>query len=159
MKLPAPSREQLEALLAQGFNATQLARAELVSDVLGFVHAVDWSERWLLGLLAFHAAWWGAALALRRSADATMVLLVALLATVRAAEPLNTLARAHWRAFAGQDYFDTRGVFVSVTYSAPLLVLAFLVLLNGLRLACRLLVQVKRKEFAAAARAKRKKEG
>ena len=155
----APSREQLESLLAQGVNATQLAKAEFVHDVLGFVHAVDWTERWLLALCGWHLAWWVAAIALRRSADGQMALLVALLGATYAAERLNSVAHEHWREFAGQDYFDRRGVFVSVVYSLPMLVLAFFVLLNGLRLASRLLIQVKRKEISASVRSKAKAKG
>ena len=49
------------------------------------------------------------------------------------AERLNRLAGEHWKEFAAQNYFDERGVFVSVMLSAPLLCVAFFILLNALR--------------------------
>ena len=49
------------------------------------------------------------------------------------AERLNRLASENWKEFAMQNYFDERGVFVSVMLSAPLLCVAFFILLNALR--------------------------
>jgi hypothetical protein len=46
------------------------------------------------------------------------------------AEQLNALAGAHWQSFAGQDYFDERGVFFSALVSAPLLCLMFVILVS-----------------------------
>ena len=154
---PSNSREQLEALLAAGLNATSIARTEFIHDVMGFVHAIDWSERWLLGLAAFHCWTWIVAIMLR-SADAQMVLLIALLGAVYSAEWLNTFAREHWQEFAGQNYFDKRGVFISVMYSMPLLCLAFFVLISGLRNAGKLLVKVKRKELRQKQKEKQKEK-
>ena len=62
-----------------------------------------------------------------------MVLLVCILGMVYVAEYLNTFAAARWREFAGQNYFDKRGVFISVMYSAPLLCASMFLLLNALR--------------------------
>jgi hypothetical protein len=46
------------------------------SDVMGFYHAVNWSERWLLGLAALHVIIWSTMILTRRSNDAQMVLLI-----------------------------------------------------------------------------------
>jgi hypothetical protein len=53
-------------------------------------------------------------------------------AFVLGAEAVNGLGQDHWRLFASQDYFDKNGVFVTIVLSAPMLVLCFLMLLNGL---------------------------
>ena len=45
-------------------------------------------------------------------------------ASVYCAEYINDFAGRHWEDFAGQNYFDKNGVFVSVMFSAPLLVVA-----------------------------------
>lgn len=50
--------------------------ASFYADAMGFVHAIDWSERWLLGLLALHLVIWVLAISLRQSHDMQMVLLV-----------------------------------------------------------------------------------
>jgi len=152
-----PPKNVLEQLI-EGKNVTGLSDAahDFYNDVLGFVHAVDWNERWLLGLGAFHVFVWVVMIASRRNSDAQMVLLVTILGLVYSAEWINSLAADHWQEFARQNYFDRRGVFVSIMFSAPLLCAALLVLLNSLRAASSLLIQVKRKELRVAARAKAK---
>ena len=72
------------------------------------------------------------------------------------AERLNRLAGENWKEFALQNYFDERGVFVSVMLSAPLLCVAFFVLINALKSAASLLIVVKRMEFKQDARKKAK---
>jgi TRAP-type uncharacterized transport system fused permease subunit len=98
---------------------------------------------------------WAVAIATRRSEEFQMVLLLFVLGAVYCAEWINGLARSHWEEFAGQNYFDKRGVFVSIMFSAPLLGVAMFVLLNALRSASRLLIQVKRRELRAKARQKK----
>ena len=46
----------------------------------GFYHAVDWSEPWLKGLLAFHVTVWVLAIATRRLNDVQIVLLLSICA-------------------------------------------------------------------------------
>lgn len=70
---------------------------------------------------------------------------------------MNRVAGENWELFAGQNYFDRRGVFISVMFSAPLLCAAFFVLLNALRSASRLLIEVKRKQIRSEIREKKKK--
>ena len=151
-----PTIDALERILSSAnFSG---AYRDAKSDFMGFVHAIDWSERWLLALGAYHIFIWSLVVALRRSQDAQMVLLFVILASVYTAEYINAFAGEHWREFAGQNYFDRRGVFISIMYSAPLLCAAMFILLNALRTASRLLVQVKRRELRANARQKAKKQ-
>lgn len=53
------------------------------------------------------------------------------MAIVYNAEALNKLGRQHWQSFAGQNYFDPTGVFMSAVVSGPLLVVMFIVLVRG----------------------------
>ena len=76
--------DSIKAMLA-GANFT-VASAEFYSDVLGFYHAVDWTERWLIALVAFHIQLWVIAVALRHSDNVQMVLLV-LIRTRRSGMP------------------------------------------------------------------------
>lgn len=85
-----------------------------------------------------------------------MALLCAVLGAVYFAERINGLAAEHWRAFASQNYFDNRGVFVAVLYCTPLLCAAFFILINALRTTAALLVQVKRKELQVKNKASRR---
>lgn len=49
---------------------------------------------------------------------------------VYSAERLNALGTRHWQKFAGQNYFDTRGIFTSALLSAPLMITMFAVLVR-----------------------------
>ena len=51
-------------------------------------------------------------------------------ALVRCLEPLNALARQHWKAFARQNYFDPHGIFVGAVVAAPLLLSMFVALVR-----------------------------
>lgn len=55
-------------------------------------------------------------------------------AGVYLAENMNALLAYNWRSFAGQNYFDTHGVFVSILWSGPLLVIAVIILVRFFRL-------------------------
>ena len=68
------------------------------------------------------------------------------------AETLNGLCAKRWEKFATQNYFDERGVPAGIMLCAPLLALAFAMLLNFLVMASSMLVTVKRAEFRGKAR-------
>ena len=67
----------LQRILAET-NSTSfsVAARDFYSDVMGFVHAVDWSERWLLTLLAFHSFVWMLVILTRKWNDFQMAMLV-----------------------------------------------------------------------------------
>jgi len=77
---------------------------------------------------------------------------------VYSAEWLNRLGSTHWRSFATQNYFDERGVFISVLFSAPLLVIAFGLLINALRTTARLLIDVKKLQFQKEKKARDRRD-
>ena len=76
--------------------------------------------------------------------------------TVYVAEWINRQAGAHWQEFAGQNYFDKRGVFISLVFCAPLLAAAFVILINALHATSKLLVEVKKRELRSKAATQRK---
>eukprot|EP00882_Tetradesmus_deserticola_P015009 GHRQ01015976.1.p5 GENE.GHRQ01015976.1~~GHRQ01015976.1.p5 ORF type:complete len:100 (-),score=22.38 GHRQ01015976.1:815-1114(-) len=49
-------------------------------------------------------------------------------------ERINGLAGDHWEAFAGQDYFDSHGIFYSIVVSGPAVFNLFAVLVSRLLL-------------------------
>ena len=143
-------------MLASLRSMRQNATGSFVDDVMGFYHAIDWSERWLLALLFFHLCVWLVVVGTRRHNTVQMVLLVALLAVVRSAEWINGVAGRHWELCASQQYFDKHGVFVSVMLSVNLLLAAFFILGNALRASVAMLIEVKKKEFKHEAKRKAK---
>ena len=51
-----------------------------------------------------------------------VVLFLALCGLARAAEYINAALGQRWRSFATQNYFDPRGVFMSVLFSGPIVI-------------------------------------
>ncbi|KAF3516498.1 hypothetical protein DY000_02060272 [Brassica cretica] len=74
------------------------------------------------------------------------------------AESLNRLLRKNWKSFSTQNYFDPHGVFLSVIWSGPLLVIAMIILINTLFSLCYLIVKWKRAELRDRARLARSKQ-
>ena len=128
----------------------------LHDSVMGFYHAVDWSERWLQGLLLFHATLFLAAFLTRRVLPVQGGIFVGACALVYFAERINAACHARWQSFATQDYFDPRGVFAGVVFSAPLLAVVAFQMLYNLYAASNLLVAVKRAELQRGIRNKKK---
>ena len=127
--------------------------------VRGFVHAVDWSERWIQGLLAAQAAVFVAVLATRRSVRAQLVLFAVCGGAIYLAERLNALAGVHWESFASQNYFDKQGVFAAAMLSGPLLLDLVVIQVNILVLLVKDLIKLKRMELRQRARERASEEG
>lgn len=53
------------------------------------------------------------------------------MAAVYTAERLNAVLAARWQSFATQPYFDKQGIFISAVYSAPLLLIMFVILVGN----------------------------
>lgn len=123
-----------------------------------FRSAITWSENFILGLIAFQVLMFVLSLAVsRRDGPLTPRVCVLLFIgiVVRSAERLNSLGSQHWKSFATQDYFDSRGVFVGIMLCGPLLLDCLMMLFMFLREASTLVVQVKKEELK---RKKKKKD-
>lgn len=111
-----------------------------------FRHAITWTEPFVIGILAFHVVMflftvWASRK--QRSLAPRVILMLVILGIVRMAETLNDLGAKQWRLFATQNYFDRRGIFVSIMLCAPLLLDSLLMMLLFLREASQLLIEVK----------------
>ena len=116
---------------------------------VGFFHAIDWTEAWLRALLASHAVLLSTVLIYRKSERIQGALFCACTTVVLAAERLNALGNARWESFAGQNYFDERGRFISIVLSTPLLVVTIVILINLLAIMTGMMVEVaKRRRYA-----------
>lgn len=131
---------------------TNGTKGSFSDDVQGFVHAIDWSEQWLRVLAAFHVCVWLLVFFTRRINNVQIGLLLSILALVYSAEWINHICAQRWHHFSGQNYFDKRGVFFSVMFSTPLLIAAFVILINALRNAAHLLIAVKKQQFKSERR-------
>lgn len=141
--------QNLSAELRSGFGPAY-------DQFLGFFHAIDWKEPWLMGLLGFHVLLLLIVIFSKRHVNFQMCLFILALSGVYLAERLNRFLGAHWKSFATQNYFDPYGLFLSVLWSGPLLIVAMLILINTLFSLCNLIVRWKRAELRHRARLEKK---
>jgi len=52
-----------------------------------------------------------------------------------AGETINSQGRAHWKAFADENYFDESGLFVTIVYGIPLVINSVVALVRTLKTA------------------------
>lgn len=120
-----------------------------------FRSAINWSEPFVLGLIAFQIIMFFVCLYVSqrdRALAPKLVVMTFIFIVVRSAEWLNTKGEEHLESFATQDYFDNRGLFLAIMLCGPLLLDVFMMLIFFMKEASSLLVAVKRTEI------KRKKE-
>ncbi|XP_068662408.1 uncharacterized protein [Aristolochia californica] len=127
-------------------------------NFIGFFHAIDWKEPWLIGLMSFHVVLLLLVIITRRNINFQMCMFLVALTGVYLAENINTLLARNWRSFAGQNYFDPHGVFLSVLWSGPLILDSIIILVNSLISLCYLIVRWKTAELRHRARVSRGKQ-
>ncbi|KAK8623996.1 hypothetical protein V6N13_065355 [Hibiscus sabdariffa] len=103
-------------------------------NFMGFFHAIDWKEPWLVSLLAFHVVLLIVTIFSRKNTNFQMCLFLLTLLGIYFAESLNRFLGDNWKKFATQNYFDPSGLFLSVLWSGPLLTIAIIILFVGKRL-------------------------
>ena len=82
-------------------------------------------QPWIVGLLSFHLSVATLAFLTRKLPNAQIAIFLWICGMVYLAQYLNPLAAKHWEELGfTQNYFDSRGVFISAMYSAPLLAVA-----------------------------------
>ena len=129
-----------------------------VDTFVGFFHAVDWKEPWLIGMISFHAILLLVTIISRRNINFQLILSALTFSGVFLAEKLNTFLGQNWKSFSSQNYFDPQGLFISVMWSGPLLLITILILVNTLVTLCMLMVRWKRAELKHRAREARSKQ-
>ena len=145
--------DRMNTTLTQTHNQTILPQARpqtLTEHFQAFKSAINWSEKFILGLIVFQIVMFLLCFWVSRKDRGLaprLILMAVIFVIVRSAEWLNDLGEEHWESFATQDYFDKRGIFVAIMLSGPLLLDVLMMLLFFIREASVLLVQVKRTEI------------
>lgn len=119
----------------------------LYDIVMGFIHAINWNERWIQSVLLFHSLLLLTALIYRRSSTVQLSIFLVALAVVGCAQPLNSLGAEYWEDFATQPYFDKYGAFFSAVVSCPLMLVMLVVLINCIVIAVSEMVELQRRQL------------
>ncbi|EDV19386.1 uncharacterized protein TRIADDRAFT_33664 [Trichoplax adhaerens] len=91
---------------------------------------IDWTERWLLGLVAFHVICLLFILSSGHRTNLQTILFLALLLMTWSTQFVNEYAAQNWRSFASQQYFDSQGLFISIVFSAPALINCLIIVVS-----------------------------
>ncbi|CAL5417299.1 unnamed protein product [Camellia sinensis] len=128
-------------------------------NFIGFFHAIDWTGTLVNILDVVRCCVATSSNHLKEEYQFSDVFVSSCtLAGVYFAETLNSSLRDNWKSFAGQNYFDPQGLFLSVLWSGPLLVIAIIILVNTLFSLCYLIVRWKRAELRHRARLSHNKQ-
>ncbi|XP_051962180.1 transmembrane protein 18 [Xyrauchen texanus] len=93
-----------------------------ITSAWTFLQSIDWSEPWLMGLLALHVLCFAFTILSCKYYRLQICHFLLMVAMVYSAEYLNELAAMNWRSFSKFQYFDSKGMFISLVYSVPLLI-------------------------------------
>lgn len=121
-----------------------------MENIEAFRSAINWTEPFIIGVVAFQIVMFVLALMISRQnvgMGPRLTVMVFIALVVRTAERWNALCAQHWERIATQNYFDKNGVFVAVVVCCPLLLDCLIMLLMFVREAAGLLVKVKTNEM------------
>lgn len=92
-----------------------------ISDFVSYLRSIEWRDPWLIALISFHIIITVTCFSTRNYGNFQVVLFIILLLLVYFSENINELAARNWALFSRQQYFDSKGLFISVVFSIPIL--------------------------------------
>ncbi|XP_012270140.1 transmembrane protein 18 isoform X2 [Orussus abietinus] len=119
---------------------------------------IEWRDPWLAILLTFHIAVTMTAVMTRNHANFQIILFLALLLLVYFSETINEVAATNWMVFSRQQYFDSKGLFISVVFSVPILINCMIMVASWLYQSSQLMTSLKKAQLREQAK-NRKLEG
>ncbi|XP_058795564.1 transmembrane protein 18 [Phymastichus coffea] len=132
----------------------QVISTEIIDGVWPFLQSIDWRDPWLALLLTFHIAVTMTALMTRNHANFQILLFLVLLLLVYFSESINEVAATNWMVFSRQQYFDSKGLFISIVFSIPILINCMIMVASWLYQSSQLMTSLKRAQLRQQARNK-----
>ena len=121
----------LEGQVRNLIKATNKAPADAWENWEAFSSAIDWKETWIVSLLSFHVIFCILIFLTRKRLGVQSCIFFIITILVGMSETINSYCSAHWETFSSQNYFDKRGTFAGVFFSAPLLTMCLMMLVIG----------------------------
>ncbi|BFZ21587.1 hypothetical protein BsWGS_24626 [Bradybaena similaris] len=129
-----------------------------ITGIWTYLETVDWSDPWFSALLAFHILTFLVTFITRTRQMLQAVHFGALFVLVYSAETLNEIAAKNWKLFSRQQYFDSKGMFISLVWSAPLLMNCLIIVMMWILTSAQLMVATGKLKLEHERRIKEKKK-
>ncbi|XP_033209079.1 transmembrane protein 18 [Belonocnema kinseyi] len=125
----------------------QFIATDSIDGVWPFLLSIEWKDPWLALVLTFHVAITLTALMTRNHANFQIILFLVLLLLVYFSESINEVAATNWMVFSRQQYFDSKGLFISVVFSVPILINCMIMVASWLYQSSQLMTNLKKAQL------------
>lgn len=98
-----------------------LIEVNQITDFNSYLQSIDITDPLIIGLLVFHIGTLVTILFTRTFTNFQIFIFLVLLSLVYFSESINEIAAQKWASFSRQQYFDSNGMFMSITVSMPML--------------------------------------